>query len=136
MLYSNKLNSEIIFKYGSNGILIGFEFGDEKVLNEQELTDFVNMLPWTIDRLKQHTNKFKIKLTEILPDLTFTNFWNKYNYKDGGSKSKAEYYWIKLSETKRAKALSFIPKYEERLRTQRVAKMYATTYLNSLIYEE
>ncbi len=135
-LFSNKLQSDITFKYGANGVLIGFEFADDKELTTAQLEEFVNNLPWSYQTLKAHCAKWKLKLTELVPDLSFTAFWNRYNYKDGGSKKKAEAAWNRMPESKRAKAMAFIPKYEERLRTQRVAKMYATTYLNSEIFED
>lgn len=87
-LFSNKLQSDITFKYGANGVLIGFEFADDKELTTAQLEEFVNNLPWSYQTLKAHCAKWKLKLTELVPDLSFTAFWNRYNYKDGGSKRK------------------------------------------------
>jgi hypothetical protein len=69
-------------------------------------------------------------VTLIPPDLSFTRFWNRYNYKDGPSKSKAEAAWNKLNDTDKAQALLYIPRYENHLKLNQVARAYPETYLN------
>lgn len=128
-LYSESLETEIVFKYGSNGILIGFEFQDTKEVTQEQLITFVNNLPWNMERLKLYCDRKKIKLTEVQQDLSFDNFWNRYDYKES-NKKKSRDTWERMSDTEKAKALAHIPVYNRFLTGKTIGRKYANTYLN------
>lgn len=134
-LHSDVLECDLSFKFDLNGRITGFEILGENNMGGEQLTNFLANLPQSVGQLKQYCIKKKIELIEIKPDLTFETFWIKYNYKDGASKKKTEVIWDKMSQKDKAAALNFIPKYEQRLIRQGVAKMYATTYLNQKRWE-
>lgn len=134
-LHSEKYNCDMQFKFDTQGQIVGFEIMAENPMNGTELSTFLALLPQSHGELLKYCKKKNLTLIELKPDLSFEIFWNKYNYKDGGSKKKAEAVWDKLSEKDKATAISWIPRYENILIRQGVAKMYATTYLNQKRWE-
>jgi len=134
-LYSEKHKCDLQFKFDTQGRIVGFEIMGENTMGGQELSVFLARLPQSHGELIQYCKKKNLNLIELKPDLTFETFWNKYNYKEGGSKKKAQAIWDRLSEKDRTAALNWIPKYENILIKQGVAKMYVTTYLNQKRWE-
>lgn len=124
----NPTQTEVQFKFNLNGILSGVEIMGE--VNEPSTINFFSKLPLTKADFLKICAINKVTPVEIKPDLSFENFWNRYNYKDGGSKTKAEISWNKLSLKDKSAALDFIQKYEQILIRQGVGKMHGVTYLN------
>ena len=71
--------------------------------------------------------------TEVLEEITFEMFWNRYNEKVRSSKKKAMITWKRLSRADQVKAFNHIRKYEQNI-APGVAKKYAETYLNAELW--
>ena len=126
---SEVLLTDLQFTFSDAGSLVGFQVVEDIQLNPKTVAGILeNAL--TLDLLMEYCKRRNLKLLEINNDLSFATFWDKYGYKEGGSKKKAEAQWNKLPEHKRAAAMAFISKYNALIAKQQVAKMYATTYLN------
>lgn len=72
-------------------------------------------------------------ITEIVENITFDMFWQRYNDKARSSKVKTERVWSRMNRTEQVKAYQFIPRYFESI-PQGVCKKYATTYLNDQLW--
>lgn len=129
-IHSAVFNATLEFKYAENGVLTAFKINTEDV-NAVQVENFVAKMMVEEQGFLALCKRLKIQVTEVLADLSFTAFWDKYNYKDGGSKKKAELLWNKLPEGERTQALQHITRYEQHLARQNIAKAYATTYLNN-----
>jgi len=127
---SAKYGIELTFTFAENGYLTGLELSNAPDISKQEYYDYICSQPMFKEYFLNVCKKHNIKYTEVLPDLSFTTFWNKYQYKDGGSKIKAEAIWKKMSDAERSKALAYITRYKQSLQTKGIAQCYATTYLN------
>jgi hypothetical protein len=85
--------------------------------------------PYNLKRLEQYKILANVKVTEVLPDLSFDSFWKTYNYKVG-KKMRAEKLWNALDELNRASALKHIYKYEKwLLEHPNTDKQYPETFL-------
>ncbi len=69
-----------------------------------------------------------MKIIEVVDDLSFDNFWTKYNYKVG--KDEAISAWNKLSNADKTKAISSIPRYLAHIKDSGIGKAYPQKYLN------
>lgn len=92
----------------------------DKCLNEKRFLDYMK--------------EKKIPVTKIVEDISFEAFWQAYNYKEGGSKKKAEASYNKLSEADRSAAITYIPRYRRIKSHEGTALAYATTYLNGQLW--
>jgi LAS superfamily LD-carboxypeptidase LdcB len=143
MLTSKKLGDiQVVFTFGATGLLIGVELNDEpspEATDDEEakriIKHFWTNAPVNSDDLLHRAKVHGIKITEIPTDLSFEAFWNKYNYKDGGSKKKTKEKYDKLSATDKAAAITYINIYNSSLARQMVAKAHALTYLNGARWE-
>lgn len=89
-------------------------------------------IPYQIDKLKYLTGKTG-KIVEVIEDLTFDMFWNKYNDKARSSKVKTQRYWDRMSKKEQRNAYDYIQRYFNSI-PQGVCKKYATTYLNDQLW--
>ena len=69
-----------------------------------------------------------LTITELLEDISFENFWERYNYKHGRQEAEAAY--KKLTDTEKALAIKAIPAYDRYCADKGIAKAYAQKYLN------
>ncbi len=106
-------------------------------LTVEQLIFIKENLPITIDELeyiwKSRYRMFNYKTVE--EDLSFNNFWNKYNYKVG-NKARAEKLWEKLSDKDRVEVFIGVLKYDRYLSEHPgLGKAHATTFLNQRRWE-
>jgi len=129
-VFSSKYDCYLSFTY-LNGLLCGFQFENESEIR-LDVDSLVGILEasLTFENLTHFAKSRKMAVVEVQADLSFEAFWNAYNYKDGGSKKKAQAIWGRLSETNKAAAMASLPKYEQFLKRSQTAKAFATTYLN------
>jgi hypothetical protein len=126
---SEKLCTDLQFTFSQEGSLVGFQVVEDIKLEARTVAGMLeNAL--TLDLLMEYCRKHTLKLVEVNNDLSFATFWDKYGYKEGGSKKKAEAQWNRMPEHKRASAMAYIIKYNAFLQKHQVAKAYATTYLS------
>lgn len=85
--------------------------------------------PLSIKRIEWYKTVENVKVSEVLPDLSFDFFWKTYNYKVG-KKMRAERLWNALDELNKASALKHIYKYEKWLLDHpKIDKQYPETFL-------
>lgn len=120
-----------LFDYNNEGYLLNYTLTPGRF--EQVHFDFlfkrfpknlVMMKAWMEEKFPNVT--FKI----IEEDLSFDAFYNKYAHKVS-KRSVAEKVWKNMPDTERAKAIAFIPIYQQHLLKTNVNKKYPETYLNS-----
>lgn len=119
-----------MFEYNEDGFLINSE------LNIVNLTtDAIEFLtrnyPIRIRLLLKYKEIKNVVVTEVMPDLSFDAFWNKYNYKIG-KKARAEKLWNALDSLNKSAAMRQIAKYESWLiQHPNTDKQYPETFLSN-----
>lgn len=123
------------------GVIYGFDDETERLVmfdmsavqfSEERWKSIITHLPVTskaLDKLKGRTGV----ITELVEDITFDMFWNRYDDKARSSKVKTQRAWDKMSEHERVKAYNFIPRYLQSIPPE-VCKKYATTYLSDQLW--
>ncbi|MDZ7877065.1 MAG: hypothetical protein U5L45_05315 [Saprospiraceae bacterium] len=84
--------------------------------------------------IEDYLTSSKIKITLVAQDLTFANFWNKYNHKHG-SKPRAEKLWKAMSDADKMLALQKLKKYLFDLANSSVEQCHASTWLQQRRFE-
>lgn len=114
-----------LFKYSLKGNIT--EFKSDFVMTNAMVESFKNLMPYFESELKNFAkDKWEVQLVDN--GLTFTSFWQLYNYKFG-DKKRAEKLFNDLSEVDQGKAIIYIPRYDNFLKQSGQAKAHATTYL-------
>ena len=72
-------------------------------------------------------------ITELVEEITFDMFWQRYDDKARSSKVKTQRAWDKMPKREQVKAYQFIPRYFESI-PPGVCKKYATTYLSDQLW--
>ena len=133
---SSHLEGEVTLGYDKESeYLFFFDLAKSNPTNDQHVSLLRNF-PFTLAELKALVGKDKDnrKLIEVVEIVTFTMFWDAYNYKTLSHKIKTERAWNKLSDADQIKAFQFIPKYNKEIGKTGIAKMHAQTYLNSFLW--
>lgn len=130
---STNFTGDVYYSYDSSGVLTGVEFVG--IVEPAIHAKLCQQLPPTEAALmKWRELSQKMTITEVAPDLSFENFWIKYNYKVG--KKEAETAWPRLSDAKKSKAIQQIPAYNKFLAVKGTPKAYPATYLNKERFED
>jgi hypothetical protein len=129
IINSDRLHTQIRFEYNESGWLVGFQIVEDIALNKDLITGIIGSA-LTMQRLMESCAANGIKVYQEPADLSFDAFWKAYNYKQGGSKKKAEMIWLKMTDAQKAAAIAYIPSYNRHLAANNIPKAYATTYLN------
>ena len=127
-LTSSKFSGEVIYEFGDDGSLSLFDLrGAELTLTQKKA--MYNCVPTDIDSI--HIVKTEHStITEIISEITFDMFWNKYDDKLSSSKKRARAKWFKMNSAEQVKAYNYIQKYFRTLEGG-IRKKYAETYLNA-----
>jgi hypothetical protein len=96
---------------------------------------------WLLEHLpKNEADLFRLQhvatnltITELPSDITFDDFWNRYDDKYNSSKKRTLAKWNKMSDTDRCRAFRYISTYFRNL-PQNTRKKYAETYLNAELW--
>lgn len=121
-------------------IIIGYREGVLVYVEVKEGLNYDQVI-WLHESLPHRKEDFKsfrefiesrgLRVSEILPDLSFKNFYDTYAYKKG-KKSSVERIWNTLSETDKTKAIAHIKKYNFYLaQNPHIQKKYPQSYLNA-----
>jgi hypothetical protein len=134
-LTSESFTGEVIFVFNDFNLLESFDTTGAQ-LSEKQQVFLLKSLPRDLAELQNLiTKSISAKITEINSDITFDQFWKRYNPPPLSKKKKnALPRWNRMSQTERNKAYYFIAKYE--LKRGFEGKMYAETYLNSEIWND
>ncbi len=132
-LTSTAFSGEVLFDFDDNGLLVSFDMKSANMSEEQQ-TVLLRYLPRDFYGIKLFTEKSpNARLEEIKTEVTFAQFWDKYDEKIRSSKKKAEKAWNNLSKIDQVKAYQFIGKYNLNLHAG-TAKKYAETYLHAELW--
>lgn len=131
------MNKYIIHGQSFKGnVTLEYDFNErlKQILFECEMTDkqhllFIKNIPLFENDFLDRASRSGVVFSTIPADLSFTAFWNAYNYKVG-DKSRSEKLWNKLSESEKVTALKAIPAYNYFLNTKKLDKTYPETWLN------
>lgn len=130
--YTVKIRSGQIwkFKYNLKGILIHFEVMEGDLSDKQEKFLYVNgKFPWKEIHLKDWEKRYPPTVVEVTDfDLSFDNFWNRYNLKV--KKELSEKAWNKLPDADKIKCFIRLKKYNQFLASSGQAKAHLVTWLN------
>lgn len=126
--------------YGEGCIIYGFDEDDKLVIVDMSLVKLPEAaylflwgkLPANSKSLAKLKGKTGI-ITELVEEVDFAAFWNKYNDKARSSKVKTERVWNKLKRVDQVKAYNYIGKYKASLQAG-ICMKYATTYLSDELW--
>jgi hypothetical protein len=129
---------EVLLWYNNESpeLLVMFDISKAEVTREQHIA-FLQSFPRSLEELKtlvakDYTNR---KIVEYFDEVTFEQFWERYNHKTLSHKKKSLIIWNKMSKASQQRAIDFIPKYEYNIRVSNISKKHAETYLNSEIWD-
>lgn len=132
-LTSNSFEGEVLFHFNEARLLEKFDF-TAATLTEKQQTFILRNLPRELAELhKLAESSSNLSLQELTTEVSFEQFWNRYNEKIRSSKKKAARVWDRLSKIDQVKAFNYINKYEINL-LPGTAKKYAETYLGAELW--
>ena len=103
-------------------------------LSETQRIYFAKNLPRELADIQACLTQPKsAKFTEIVQEITFDSFWNKYDDKVNSSKKRTETKWNKMSKNEQIKAFNYIQKYFPSV-PYGTRKKFAETYLNAELW--
>lgn len=119
----------VIFTYEQETkTLVGIEI--REVLAEDKVLGIFQKMILKEDQFLSHWKKYNgVTITEIVANITFNLFWEKYDDKTRSSKKRSDKLWSKLSEEDRMGAYFFIDTYNRNRGS--AEKKYCETYLNA-----
>lgn len=134
-LTSESFKGEVIFVFNDLNLLESFDTSGAELTEKQQIY-ILKELPRELAEVKRVLGKsVSAKLTEVNNEITFEQFWKRYDPPAlSKKKKKALPRWNRMTQSERNKAYYYIPKYESKMRGE--AKMYAETYLNSEIWND
>lgn len=131
LITHKKTKATLLFTFDENSVLKAFK---SEIKSSSRTAEFYkSVFPFEEKGLEYFkTNKeFEIELVE--QDLSFDAFWNTFNNKVG-NKKRANKLWVSLTDVDKAKALSYIKRYDNILKQSNVQKLYPETYLSQERY--
>lgn len=130
---STAWQGEIIVEYSESQLLVNCDLSGA-TLSEKQHMWFLKNLPRELYELqKLIDNAPTAKIMPVNQDITFDQFWKRYQAPPNSKKKVALARWNKLSKADKVKAFNHIRKYELNMQ-QWQSKMYAETYLNSELW--
>lgn len=127
-LTSKKFSGEVIYEFDDEGCLSLFDMRGAELSISQKKAMY-NCVPTHVDSIQIIKTEHS-KLTEIVQEVTFEMFWEKYDDKLSSSKKRALAKWNKMSSSEQVKAYKYIRRYFNTLEGG-IRKKYAETYLNA-----
>lgn len=132
-LTSEAFAGSVDIYFSDNGQLSGFDTEGASLSEKQQKWILLNM-PIHIDELQRIIGTSPTaRLTEIVQDITFEMFWNRYDDKVVTSKKRTRIAWNKLSNLDQVKAYNYIQRYFLNL-PGGTRKKYPESYLNSFMW--
>ncbi|MGI6342011.1 MAG: hypothetical protein ACOXZ9_03720 [Bacteroidales bacterium] len=124
---------EIIATYNSNQLLMSINLQNAELTENQHIW-FLQHMPRDLAALQRYVDANKtLTLTQIETEVTFEDFWNKYDEKTRSSKKKAQLRWNRLSKHDQVRAYRFIDKYFQNMPSWQSKKL-AESYLSSELW--
>jgi len=128
---SLSFSGEIIYSFDEKDMFIGMEV--KATLSETQLRHFFSYMPISSAQLKATIGASKkVTVTEVIENITFQMFWDRYDDKERSSKKRSQTAFNRLNQGNQAKAYHHILKY---FRTKGNAeKKYCETYLSAELW--
>jgi hypothetical protein len=132
VLRSEKFKGEVLFEF-TDSILTKYDTSDAE-LSEEQTMHLAKKLPRELADVKNwlaesHTSSF----LEIIQEITFDLFWDRYDDKVNSSRKRSLIKWNKMSKNEQRKAFNYIQKYFMSIPFG-TRKKYAETYLNAELW--
>ena len=127
-----KLIGEVEFEYNSDRILVRFEVKGSPTI--AQFSFIFDNLPKEEHLIYEFAAKANGSLVKSVKEITFEDFWIKYDDKICSSKKKTEVRWKLMPKGQQIKAYNYIYAYFQSIGAG-VRKKYAETYLNSQLWE-
>lgn len=104
-------------------------------MDAQRKNKFLAVVPVTYTDFKSWLQNKNFVIQEVPQDLTFENFWQRYNYKVG-KKERAKKLWQAMTDDEHAAALLSIQKYNAYLINHpTIERAYPETWLSQRRWE-
>jgi hypothetical protein len=132
ILTSDKFAGEVRFEYTDDGYLNIADYSGATLSIEQRQA-MVKRTRFDVREIGHTTAGSSAKLTEIAREITFEDFWKKYDDKLSSSRKRALAKWEKMSEKEQLKAYNFVRVYFNNIPTG-TRKKYAEKYLNDELW--
>ena len=124
---AKQFDGSIVLTYNDKGIIENAEFNCS--LTMEQLKFFATHFPTHQAWLKLTVQQFEAKCTEVIEQITFELFYEKYGLKEG--RIKAQSAWNKLKAEEQTAAYKHITRYNSLLaQKQWQGKAMPATYLN------
>lgn len=124
---------EIIATYNSNQLLMSINLQNAELTENQHIW-FLQHMPRDLAALQRYVDANKtLTLTQIETEVTFEDFWNKYDEKTRSSKKKAQLRWNRLSKHDQVCAYRYIDKCFQNMPSWQSKKL-AESYLSSELW--
>jgi len=138
IITSEAFDGEIELNFDHNNMLSSILFNAD--LTKDQYAYVFSHLPVSIERMELmisnvNKNSKTAKFSKIEKQISFEDFWNKYDEKALSSKKKAQTRWNNMSKGAQIKAYTYINRYVYNI-PGGVRKKYAETYLNSEIWKK
>jgi len=138
IITSKVFDGEIELHYNHNAMLSHMVFNAH--LSMEQYAYLFRHFPVNIENIEKMIAHLKntsktFEISKIEKQISFEDFWNKYDEKAVSSKKKAQTRWNNMSKSAQIKAYNYIYSYLINL-PGGVRKKYAETYLNSEIWEK
>lgn len=132
-LTSTMWSGEVIVSYNNEQLLILLDLNNAKLTEKQQIW-FLQRMPRDLAALQKLVQENKtLTLTQIQTEVSFEDFWNKYDEKTRSSKKKAQLRWNRLSKHDQVRAYRFIDKYFQNMPSWQSKKL-AESYLSSELW--
>lgn len=134
MTFVNCPDLKVVFDYGDADRLKSIHFEGE--FSSVQSQWVLSNTPMSVEGLAMegYFGSSKIKVRKVEDDLSFNNFWNKYNHKHG-NKKRAAALWEALTDAEKALALSKITHYLQSLAYSNIEQAHASTWLYQRRFE-
>ncbi|MBI9055490.1 MAG: hypothetical protein JEY96_16830 [Bacteroidales bacterium] len=132
-LTSDNFEGFVEFEFNKDGYLTRYDT-ENATMSKEHLVFLLKRFPRHIDQAEELMSKSDTAtFTEIVSEVTFEMFWNKYNEKVNSSRKRALQKWNRMSKSDRIKAYQYINKYFMSI-PYGTRKKYAETYLNAELW--
>lgn len=129
---SDKYSGVVVYKFGEDDRFVGIDFSGSDV-NVAQAHWIMMHLPANAGSMA-HFPGTSAKVVEVVEEVDFQRFWDRYNDKARSSRVKTKRVWDRMRKSDQMRAYHFVPKYFSSI-PGGVMKKYATTYLNDRLWD-
>lgn len=124
LLTSRKDSRQIVYTYNDAGELVGIELLGQPS-TEQRRWAF-SFIPFNMPVLQKEPFSL-LNISELVEDLSFDVFWERYGYKV--KRQRAEEVWEKMKDADKILALLAIPRYKRHIQQRNISQAHPDRWL-------